>query len=176
MGTTDSNGIYQYAETDTASPFSTLLNLGQQSISTAVASIRARLNALEATPSWAAFTLNSGWAVASGYNTRVLRDGKIVQVEGTRITRSGSDLTVTGGTAAIDHVFMSGTNVIPSGYRPAVQQEFASVIHLGNGEVVPVRVTMTPTGGMSFRSSLAGTLGQGGANILVIPPMSWAAA
>lgn len=36
MGTTDSNGVYFYEETDPVSPLHTLLNVGQQSISDAI--------------------------------------------------------------------------------------------------------------------------------------------
>lgn len=36
MGTTDSNGVYFYEETDPATPLHTLLNTGQQSVSNAV--------------------------------------------------------------------------------------------------------------------------------------------
>lgn len=51
MGTIDSNGVYKYAETDAASTFSTLLNLGMNSVSSALAALKAtmvsRFEALE---------------------------------------------------------------------------------------------------------------------------------
>lgn len=46
-GALDSNGIYQYDESDLASPFSDLLNLGQTATSDVVAALDSRLDVLE---------------------------------------------------------------------------------------------------------------------------------
>lgn len=63
----DANGIYIYDETDLASPFSDLLNLGQEATSDEIANDRARLAALEAqgaasswTPTFQSATVGNG--------------------------------------------------------------------------------------------------------------------
>ncbi|WP_053203789.1 hypothetical protein [Jiangella muralis] len=66
-GSPDANGIYIYDETDLASPFSDLLNLGQEATSDEIANDRARLTALEAqgnasswTPTFTNATVGNG--------------------------------------------------------------------------------------------------------------------
>jgi hypothetical protein len=65
-GGPDAQGVYKYVETDLASPFSDLLNLGMTSVSAGLADDRNRLAQLEAgawaayTPSLAGITLGNG--------------------------------------------------------------------------------------------------------------------
>lgn len=57
-GAVDGNGIYVFAETDTASPLSTLLNLGQNATSTKVGNLQSQINAITTTrdAAWSTYT------------------------------------------------------------------------------------------------------------------------
>ena len=110
----DSNEIWQYEESDLASPFSDTLNLLAVSVSDAFEDDRARLTALEAPPaSWAAVPLAPGWVRGAGWQAPIYRkNDRVIQLLSGLIVRSGSPITLTAG-----NLYQIGT--LPEGYRPA---------------------------------------------------------
>lgn len=94
-GALDSNGVWQYGEDDARDTFSELLNIGQDSISDAIAADRARLDALEAagtlsTLSTGIATASSGWSIQS--QTGRKKNG--IAFIYIRFERTGSAITV----------------------------------------------------------------------------------
>lgn len=81
----DSEGIWQYEETDDASPVSGMLNLLAGSVSTEIADVRANLLA---DTGWVNLTLINSWTALEG-TPAVRRIGEFVFAKG----------SVTGGTA-----------------------------------------------------------------------------
>lgn len=88
-GTLDTNGVWIYGEDDPASPFSDLLNLGMDSASDAIGTLRSRVTAIEGqqtaeraawiayTPTLANITLGNGTVTA-----RYKRVGSVIHAMG----------------------------------------------------------------------------------------------
>jgi len=120
----DSNDIWQFEETDLASPFSDTLNLLAESVSDAFEDDRARLAVLEAPPaSWAAVPLASGWVRGAGWQAPLYRkNDRVIQLLSGLIVRSGSNITLTAG-----NTYKIGD--LPVGYRPAGVFSYGVVPH-----------------------------------------------
>lgn len=176
-GNYDARGVWQYGEDDPLYPWSTYMNRGQSSVSQAIAADRARLVELETLPAWLGGDVDriagNGWTLAPGYTLRYLKDRVIAVLQGTRVTRIGSSLTLA---ATTDYPIASGANALPPALRPAVQQEAVGMLYLGSGVGTSCSVRITEAGEITFRPMVAGTFGIGGANVLALPPMTWAVA
>lgn len=92
MGAPDANGIFKYTETDLVGTFSTLLNKGQDSVSTALAAVKsattARLAALETPPPFLTYVPAITGPTTVSYGSGAARSG--------RYTRVGNLVYVTG--------------------------------------------------------------------------------
>jgi len=90
----DSNGVWQYTETDDVSPFSTFMNLGMGSVSAAIAP-------LVVNSGFKTITNTAGSTVVSGYPCQSIRLGPFIWTWG-RWTRTSATATQTWGTLHAD--------------------------------------------------------------------------
>jgi hypothetical protein len=86
MGALDAQGVYQYDDTEQASPLDDYMNLGQASISAQLAAIRAQIAGSSLSDSgWrvlAAGELGTGWTATAGHAPRLRRIGNRVDLFG----------------------------------------------------------------------------------------------
>lgn len=106
MSYLDSNGIMMLEETDSISPFQTLIN-GMQA---ATSNVIAELQTLAEDTGWINLNPNAGYAVSSGQQTRIRRIGSTVITNGLVTPSGGSWLAGTN---------LSGIFTLPTGFRPA---------------------------------------------------------
>lgn len=97
MGTLDSNGVWRYDNNDSVTPLATFMNLGQISISDALAELRADLVAQFTIPDtgWVPLTgINSTVTAQTGANAPAIRRyGPFVMTRGRFTESSGSSGT-----------------------------------------------------------------------------------
>lgn len=89
MGSLDANGIWIYDDNDHVIPISAYENLGQTSVSNALADFRDDVEAefTVVNTGWVDISLNAAAAVAvSGYTPQIKRYGDVVSIRG-RVTR-----------------------------------------------------------------------------------------
>lgn len=112
----DSNGIWQYTETEAASLASDMLNRLSSSVSDVVEDLDTRVSATEANDaSWTALPLAAGWAVGTGWLGLAYRKIKgTVELGGCFLIRpsGGSAQAVAPGTPIT-------IATLPAGYRPS---------------------------------------------------------
>jgi len=116
-GHQDENGIWQYGEDDLVSLFSDFLNVGQSSVSAALAAVKGRLATLEA-DSVATVTPASGVTLDTS-TTSCRKDGQ-GNVSLTVVANRNSAIT--------DGTLMA---TIPSGWRPGTTFEVAGAASQG---------------------------------------------
>lgn len=161
----DSNGIWQYAETDAEATASDLLNLGQASVSTAVGALRARAAVLEQPDSdFAAIPLASGWAAdGTGLLGYRLRNGS-GQLSGARIKRT-ANLAVGVGVGYT-------VATLPAGGRPN-----RLIVGVGAiGGLGPAAVLIGTDGNIQIVPLMAGgtiTTAGGWGNSATLGPIEW---
>jgi hypothetical protein len=145
----DVNGIWQYEETDPASTFSDLLNLGTSSTSDAVGALAARVAVTELEdPAWTALTLNAGWANGAGWQPLSYRKVRgTVELSGGFLNRVGSSLAVTAGS-----IYEIAT--LPAGYRPSTVVPDAGTLGVG-GALGSCVVRVDGDGRVRFMSLVA---------------------
>lgn len=140
MGAPNANGVWIYDETDMASPFSDYSNLGQQSVSDAISTLKtansARLEALELSTAVTvgAITASTNWQS----NVVITAQGKTVTLDGTLYP-----LPSMGNVTIPPAGVKAGT--LPSWARPARTQRFRVFVSqdpvnfecrvLANGEI-----------------------------------------
>ena len=126
----DSNGIWQYEESETAAPVSTMLNRLAKSVSDAVAP-------LVTDTGWVNVSLASGITAISGYPLQVRRIGPIVYLQGrVQGLPANTQTTITG--SSLDAEFVPGVptfdlGLIPNGALPSSQ--YARVFVQSNGNI-----------------------------------------
>lgn len=136
-GAPDANGIWLYGPDDPRVPFHDTLNIGQQSVSTAVGQLKARTTALETyddlTGIGTPFVAASGWTIG---NNRGRKKAGFAFIEAS-FTRSGSAITVgSDGNFANDTMatFAAGWAPASGMFYPAVSlhlADFAGVSSTG---------------------------------------------
>lgn len=108
MGAPDSQGIYQYDDTEDFAPLQDYLNLGMESVSATVADIRAEISDLEllVDSDWVHITeFSTGWTGTAGHPPRVRKVGDRVDLFGAvTIAAEASGSTIL---------------MLPEGYIPA---------------------------------------------------------
>lgn len=153
-GALDPNGVYQYAESDAASPVSDLLNLGMESVSDQLVADRLRLTALEtatADTGWLTLTLPAGTTTPGGsggadLTPKIRRVGKVVYVRG-RCTSTSGDITT-----------------LATGFKPGTDRRM----------VVTTGGSGTTAGVVTYTSS-TGKLGTAAAATVNLDGLSWLA-
>lgn len=154
-GSIDTNGVYQYAEDDLASPFSDVLNLGMESVSEALAanyaSLAARLADLETDTGWVPLTLASGYSSGSGFAIRKV--GKSVRLRGSL------SVATNWGAAGFNNVVVTAANGIPTALRPSNSQAFACDMDVSGTPITPARVAIGSDGSISVRPGVASSTG-----------------
>ena len=100
MGTIDSQNVWIYDNNDHMTPHATFMNLGQQSISDALAALRAELTLPDT--GWINLPLSTSVEPVSGFTPQYRKIGDIVYIAG-RVTH-------------IQGSFQIGT--LPEGFRP----------------------------------------------------------
>lgn len=172
-GGLDSNGIYQYAPSDLASPFDGLLNLGMDSVSDKVAAILLELRSAGAA---AALLPSSPWTVFTSLGTPslVLSKGMVHLTVGA-IGRNTALTVAPGTTQAIATVPPA---LVSSGdYLPTHDVYGVGTIFAGSSTPVGCYVNITTAGVVSFNpfSSVTFTVAGGATNTVRIPTISWVA-
>ena len=134
MGTTDGNGIYFYADTDSVSPLQTTLNVGQTSVTNAITAVSAPLNA------WTAYTPTlTGFAGTISY-ARYKLNGKTINVQ-----------VMINLTSAASAVMKVSTPVTPrTGYPAGLAIGTVQGAHGASAVLSAVEID---TGAFTFRSS-----------------------
>lgn len=87
MGTIDANGVFIYDNTDHVVPLASFMNLGQQSVSEALAEMRADLTPIDT--GWIDIPLASGRTSPSGYTAQYRKIGPVVHLQG-RVNKGSS--------------------------------------------------------------------------------------
>ena len=170
----DTQGIYRYAEDDDASPFSTLLNLGQASVSTELGKIR---TGLASPPTVSAITPVNGWTTftAGGlYSTPqvAVKNGLCYLTPGL-LSRSGA--TAMSFTAGFTY-HIAWLPSLGYTYRPT-SEIYGVGVAFPDGSAVPVLVyfAVQPDGQLQINTSQTVTFGASPAatNSLRIPTIVW---
>lgn len=172
MGALDAEGVYIYDETDHASPVSSLLNLGQQSVSDALAALRL---ATTSPPVQNAILPSAPWVVPPGaYSLPTLakRNGMVHLTSG-MVVRSTA-LAVSAGTQYQLATVPPGL-VGTGDWLPATEVYGAGFAFANSATPIPVYVALLPTGAILFQSPSAFSFGSGGGptNSIRIPTISW---
>lgn len=167
----DSNGIWQFEESDPASPFSDLLNLLAASTSDKVEDLSGAIAALDALWSGAEadIAVSSGWAAtdSQGHRPRVRALGPLVLGQGS-FTRGGA-------TGALNLM-----GIIPPGFRPGPSPTGTSFIGIsaftaggGTAGVAPLSVNIT-TGAIGLVAGVGyGTGAPGNTSVVPFTAMWW---
>lgn len=129
----DSNGIWQYEETDAEATASDLLNLGMGSVSARVGDLQDEVDAKQdeiGDTGWVNVTIGSGFAAQSGQTPQVRRIGSVIYARG----GWGS-----AGIASANTGYDVGT--IPAGFRPPRTSQAvatgSSAARFGRLEITP---------------------------------------
>lgn len=145
-GFIDANGIWQFGADDPRVPFQDTLNLGQQSVSTAVGLLKSRATALENANVLSAlgtpFVAASGWTLVLN---RGLKKNGVAWVQ-IRFNRSGAAITPTAG-GTVD----SQVATFAAGWAPASFIQFPTP---SNGRVATAHITST---GFTLRNVIPGS-------------------
>jgi len=181
MATTDSNGIVFLEETDPISPFHTTINTLQQATSDVVEAINTDITDLTADVAAVApstFTnvpyYDASWEVydaTPSFRPKYFKANGLVFLTSGRITRASTSLAIS---ATADTPFLK----IPEGFRPEQAPAEGQVagmgaIYYGTGAVVPAKVAVQTNGDVTVRPVTAGTLVNGVAHFIEVPPLFW---
>ncbi|WP_263732553.1 hypothetical protein [Cellulomonas sp. SG140] len=157
-GAIDGNGIYVFAETDTASPFSTLLNLGQSATSTKVGNLQSQINAITTTrdAAWSSYTptltasttnpsLGTGASVAGAYK---MLDPKTCAWR-VSISAGSSGVTVGSGTyyISVPVAALGGFPIVGQGWLYGTGGFRPFILDASGSSNLAARMIRTDTGG-----------------------------
>lgn len=168
----DTQGIYRYAEDDDASPFSTLLNLGQASVSTELGNIRTQMSTA---PTVTAITPGADWQAFTGgglYSTPAVavRNGLVYLTPGL-LARAKADTFAAGS--------IYGVATLPNlgyTYRPTSEvYGLGCAFPNGSGTPVLVYVAVLPSGQLAIVPATSFTMGATPAatNSIRLPTITW---
>lgn len=137
-GALDANGVWQYGPDDPRVPFDDTLNLGQESVSTAIGSLKSRAAALEAANVLGA--VGSPCVAASGWTVDTNRGRKKNGVAFIDIifTRTGAAITV----PASGDITNAAVATFAAGWVPAIGMNYPAAGGL-TGELVQGAIAST---------------------------------